>query len=93
MDTLVKNIKEALYVENIIIALEKKIAQEDRRMKNVSFKDEPKKKTLKVPFDPEGLQKVLKTMSSKMVEIKKQVVDSSYNKPFISFKRNHTSNH
>ena len=36
----------------------------------------------------EGLQKVLKTMSNEMVEIKKQVADTSTKKLFRNFKRN-----
>jgi len=62
------------------------------KWKKVTFKDESKKKAPKDPFDLEGLKKVLKTMSNEMVEIKKQVAESSSKKPFISFKRNHTSN-
>lgn len=61
-------------------------------MKKVTFKDESKKKAPKDPFDLEGGQKILKTMSNEMVEIKKQVAKSSSKKPFRSFKRNQTSN-
>ena len=36
----------------------------------------------------EGLQKVLKTMSNEMVEMKKQVAETSTKRPFRNFKRN-----
>ena len=62
--------KESLSIENIILALEKKTAQEERNTKRVSFNDEPKNKTSKYPYYIEGLQKVLKTMSNDMVEKK-----------------------
>jgi hypothetical protein len=68
--TLAENMKEALAVEKRINALEKKAALEDRKAKKVSFKDDSKKKTPKDPYDMEGLQKVLKTLSNEMVEIK-----------------------
>lgn len=58
----------------------------------VTFKDELKKKSPKDPFNLEGLQKVFKTMSNEMVEIKKQVFESSSKKHFSSFKRNQTFN-
>ena len=41
----------------------------------------------KDPYDVEGLQKVLKTMSNEMVEIKKQVAKTSTKKPFRNFKK------
>jgi len=85
--TLAENMKEALVVEKRIIALEKKVALEDRKSKKVSFKDDSKKKTPKDPYDMEGLQKVLKTMSNEMVEIKKQVAETSTKKPFRNFKK------
>ena len=65
--TLAKNMKEALVVEKHIIALEKKVALEDRKSKKVYFKDDSKNKMPKYPYDMEGLQKVLKTMSNEMV--------------------------
>jgi len=40
----------------------------------------------------EGLQKVLKTISNEMVEIKKQVDESSSKRPFRNFKRNQPEN-
>jgi len=43
---------------------------------------------LKDPFDLEGLKKVLKTMSNEMVDIKKQVVETSSKNPYRPFKRN-----
>ena len=43
--TFAENMKEALAVEKCIIALEKKVALEDRKSKKVSFKDDSKKKT------------------------------------------------
>jgi len=85
--TLAKNMKEALAVEKHIIALEKKTALEDRKSKKVSFKDDSKKKMPKYPYDMEGLQKVLKTMSNEMVEIKKQVAKTSIKRPFRNFKK------
>ena len=58
----------------------------------MTFKEDSKKKAPKDPFDLEGLQKVLKTMSNEMVEIKKKVAKSSNTKkPFRSFKRNPSS--
>ena len=69
--TLAENMKEALAVEKRINALEKKAALEDRKAKKVSFKEDSKKKTPKDPYDMEGLQKVLKTLSNEMVDIKK----------------------
>ena len=84
--------KIALFVEKIILTLENKNTQEERKTKKVTFNDEPKKKTPKYPFDLKGLQKVLKSMSNEMVETKKQVVESSFKKPFISFNKAQTSN-
>ena len=52
-----------------ILDLENKTAQEERKSKKVTFKEGPKKKTPKTPFDIEGLQKVLKSMSNDMVDI------------------------
>lgn len=83
--------KESITIEKQIIALENKNSLEERKFKNVTFKDESKKKILKDPFNHEGPQKVLKTMSNEMVEIKKQVAKSSSRKPFRPFKRNPTS--
>lgn len=79
--------KEALAVEKRIKAVEKKVALEDRKSKKVSFKDDSKKKTPKDPYDIEGLQKVLKTLSNEMVEIKKQVAETSTKRPFRNFKK------
>ena len=62
--------KEALSVERRIIALEKRSQTDRRKSKKVTFKDDSKNKSSKDPFDLEGLQKVLKTMSNEMVEIK-----------------------
>lgn len=73
--------KEVIVVEKRILALENKNALEERKSKKVTFKDECKKKTPKEPFSLKGLQKVLKTMSNEMVEIKKQVVETSSRKP------------
>jgi hypothetical protein len=68
--------------------------KKERKPKKSTFKDESKKKAPKDPFDLEGLQKVLKTMSNEMVEIKKQVVESSKN-PFDLSKgiNHHNHNH
>ena len=85
--TLVENLKEAIAVEKRIIALEKKSAIEERKSKKVTFKEDSKKKQTKDPFDLEGLQKVLKTMSNEMVDIKKQVAETSLKKPYRTFKR------
>jgi len=57
--------------------LEKRSKTDERKTKKVTFKDDSNKKASKDPFDLEGLQKVLKTMSNEMVEIKKQVAESS----------------
>ena len=80
--------KEAIAVEKRIIALEKKNAIEERKSKKVTFKEDPKKKQSRDPFDLEGLQKVLKTMSNEMVDIKKQVAETSSKKYFKPFRRN-----
>jgi len=85
--TLAENMKEALAVEKHVNALEKKAALEERKSKKVSFKDDSKKKTPKGPYDMEGLKKVLKTMSNEMVEIKKQVAETSAKRPFRNFKK------
>ena len=89
--TLVENMKEALSVERIFVALENKTKVEHKKSKKVTFKDESKKKSPKDPFDLEGLQKVLKTISNDMVEIKKQVAETSSKKPFRSFRKNQWS--
>ena len=86
--TLVENMKEAIAVEKRIMALEKKNAIEEQKSKKVSFKEDPKKKQSKDPFDLEGLQKALKTMSNEMVDIKKQVAETSSKNPYRPFKRN-----
>ena len=74
--TLAENMKEAIAVEKRILALEKKNVVDERKYKKVTFKDDPKKKQSKDPFDLEGLQKVLKTMSNEMVDIKRQVAET-----------------
>jgi len=79
--------KEAITIEKRIIALEKKYAVEERKSKKVTFKDDSKKKQAKDPFDLEGLQKVLKTMSNEMVDIKKKVAKTSSKRPYRAFKR------
>lgn len=72
--------------------MEKGSQIDERKTKKVTFKDDSKKKASKDPFDLEGLHKVLKTMSNEMVEIKKQVAESSApKKPFRSFKTNPSS--
>lgn len=80
--------KEAIAIKEHILALEKKNALEEWKSKKVTFRDESKKKTPKNPFDLEGLQKVLKTMSNEMVDIKKQVVETSSRKAYKPYKRN-----
>lgn len=73
-------------MEKRVNALENKATLEEWKNKKVSFKEDTKKKTPKDPYDMEGLQKVLKTMSNEMVEIKKQVAETSTKKPFRTFK-------
>ena len=85
--TLSENMKEAIAVEKRIIALDKKSVLEYWKSKKVTFKEESKKKQAKDPFDLEGLQKVLKTMSNEMVDIKKQVAETSSKRPYRAFKR------
>jgi len=85
--TLVDNMKEVIAVEKRIIALEKRSAIEERKSKKVTFKEDCKKKKEKDPFDLEGLQKVLKTMSNDMVDIKNQVAETSSKKHYRAFKR------
>jgi uncharacterized coiled-coil protein SlyX len=86
--TLVDNLAEALALENRMVALEKRSAFEERKSKKISFKEDTKKKQMKDPFDMEGLQKVLKAMSNEMIDIRKQVAETSSKKPYRSFKRN-----
>lgn len=88
--TLVENMKEALDVEKRINSLEKKAALEDRKAKKVSFKEDSKKKSPKDPYDMEGLQKVLKTLSNEMIDIKKQVAETSSKRPFRTYKKTKT---
>ena len=58
----------------------------------MTFSQDSKKKVSKDPFDLEGLQKVLKTMSNDMIEIKKQVAETSTpKKSFRPFKKNPSS--
>jgi len=68
--TLEKNMKESIAVEKRILALDKKNALEEYKSKKVTFRDEPKKKPPKDPFDLEGLQKFIQTMSNEMIDIK-----------------------
>lgn len=63
-----------------------------RKIKRVTFKDEVKKKAPKYPFDLEGLQQLLKTLSNEMVEIKNQVTESSSKNPFRLFRRSQPPN-
>ena len=85
--------KEYLSIEKHITALEKKNSQENRKSKKVSFKDDSKNKLPKEPFDVEGVQKVLKTVTNEMVDIKKQVVENSSSKEtFKNFKKGQSSN-
>lgn len=72
-----------------MLALENKTpVEENKPAKKITFKDEPKKKGTKDPFDMEGLQKVLKKISNEVVDLKKQVAENSSSKIyFISFKR------
>ena len=86
--TLVENLTEAIAVEKHVIALEKRSVIEERKSKKITFKEDSKKKQTKDPFDLEGLQKVLKTMSNEMIDIKKQVAETSSRKPYRAFKRN-----
>lgn len=90
--TLAENMKEEIVVEKRILAVEKKNGVEERKSKKVSFRDDSKKKQVKDPFDQEGLQKVLKTMSNEMVYINKQVEETSFKKPYRPFKRNPLTN-
>ena len=65
-----------------------------RRKKNKEsdISQDSKKKISKDPFDLEGLQKFLKTMSNDMIDIKKQVAETSVaKKSFCSFKKNPSS--
>ena len=71
--SLVENMTEVIAVEKRVIALEKRSTIKERKSKKVTFKEDSKKKQVKYPFDLEGLQKILKTMSNEMVDIKKQV--------------------
>jgi len=86
--TLADNMKEEIAVEKRTIALEKKNVVEECKSKKVSFKEDPKKTQPKDPFGLEGLQKVLKTMSNEMVDIKKQVAETSSTNPYKPYRRN-----
>lgn len=70
------------------MALEKKNVIEEWKSKKVSFKEYHTKKQPKDPFNLEGLQKVLKTMSNEIVNVKKQVAETSSKKPYRPFKKN-----
>ena len=85
--TLAENLIEAIAVEKCVIALEKRFAIEEPKSKKVTFKEDSKKKQTKDPFDLEGLQKVLKAMSNEMIDIKKQVAETSTKRPFRTFER------
>lgn len=89
--TVAENMKEEIVVEKCILALQNKNNLEERKSIKVTFRDDSKKKAIKHPYDMEGLQRVLKTMSNKMVEIKKQVVETSMKKPFRKFKGNQST--
>lgn len=55
-----------------MLVLEKKVVAKARQpTMKATFKDEPKKKTSEATYGMEGLQNVFKTMSNKMVELKK----------------------
>jgi len=84
--------KEAIAIEKCILAIEKNNVIEEWKSKKVSFRDDSKKKQSKDPFELEELQKVLKTMSNEIVDIKKQVPETSSKKPFKPFRRNHPTN-
>jgi len=58
----------------------------------MSFRDDSKKKQSKDPFNLEGLQKILKTISNEMVDIKKQVAETSSKKPFRHYEINPPTN-
>ena len=84
--------KESLSVEKRITALKKNNSQEDHKSKKISFKDDSKNKTPKDPFNVEGIQKILKTMTNEMTDIKKQVAENSNSKKvFRNFKQKQTS--
>ena len=79
-------------LEKIILALEKHSKIEDKKSKKVTFSQYSKNKVSKDPFDIEGLQKVLKTISNDMIEIKKQVAQTlAPTKSFRPFKKNPSS--
>ena len=67
--------------------------QEDKKSKKTSFKDDSNKKMPTDPFDVEGLENVLKTMTNEMADTKKQVTEySNSKKSFRNFKKKQTSN-
>lgn len=84
--------KEVIAVEKHILSVEKRNALEERKYKKVTFRDDSKNKPPKDPFDFEGLWKVFKTMSHEMVDIRKQVAETSSKNPFIPFNRNSPAN-
>ena len=90
--TLVENMKVIMSLERRIISLKKRSEKDERKSKEVTFKDYAKKKSPKDFFDLEGLLKVLRTMLNVMVKIKKHVAESStLKKPFFIFKINLSS--
>lgn len=87
-EVLSDNMKETLAMEKRVLTLEKKVIIEEIKIdKKVTFREESQKKTAKNPFDLEGLQNFLKTMSNEMVELKNQVVEAY--KGIILFNLNH----
>jgi len=78
---------EAIMVEKRILVLENKNVVDERKYK-VTFTDDPNKNQLKDPFDLEVLQKVLKTISNEMLDIKRQVVETSSKKPYKPYRKN-----
>lgn len=69
--TLVENMREPITVEKHILALDKKNSFKEQKSKKLNFRDKSEKKAFKYPFDLECQQKVVKTMSNEMVEIRK----------------------
>lgn len=72
--------KKALAIEKRLLALENKVFEERKATKKVTFKEYPKKKTTNDPYDMEGLQKVLETLSNEMIQLKKQFFEGSSSK-------------
>lgn len=88
--TLADNMKEVISIEKHIFSLEKKIVSDERRVVKKEKKD-LRKKHSKYAFDVEVLKKIINSMTIEIVELKRQVAESSSRKGYRPMKRNSTA--